>query len=115
MKAPLSESAFQEQVIAYAQLWGWRVAHCRKVRVQRPNGSTYWETPMAADGAGWPDLVLVHRKRKEMIFAELKTDRGTVEPEQQEWLTDLETCGQDVMIWRPRVWDEIQAILEGRT
>ena len=36
---------------------------------------------------GWPDLVLC--RPPEIIFAELKTDRGGVPPAQREWLNDL--------------------------
>jgi len=49
----ISEADFQTRVIDLARQLGWRVAHFRKTRVQRKDGSTFWETPVAADGKGF--------------------------------------------------------------
>lgn len=105
----MNESEFQAQVIQYAQLLGYRVAHFRRVKVQRPNGSVYHETPVAADGAGWPDLVLV--RGKTILFVELKTNAGKLAYEQLKWHGALRDAGQDVRIWRPRDWEEIERVL----
>lgn len=112
----MSERDWQALVISTAQTFGWRVAHFRKVRVQRRDGSTYWETPVAADGAGFFDLVLIHRRRGDVIFAELKARRGRVEPEQVKW----QEAGRHAMdvnartlvtVFRPNDWSRVLAIL----
>ena len=111
----MTEAQFQRSVIELAQLNGWKVAHFRPAQ----NGRGNWRTPVAADGAGFPDLVLV---RDRVIFAELKTDRGRVRPEQQAWLDALtearvkaQTSGVlDVVIWRPKDWPDILATLNTR-
>ena len=98
-----TEREFQKQVIELAQLKGWKVAHFRPARVIR-NGKETWRTPVEGDGAGFPDLVLA--RNGVVIFAELKTDAGTVSAEQQDWLR--ETRG---FVWRPANWHEILRLL----
>jgi hypothetical protein len=43
----------------------------------------------------------------EIIFAELKTLRGRVRPEQTVWLGMLAACGLETYIWRPSDLDEV--------
>jgi hypothetical protein len=113
VKAKLTESAFQAQVIQLARLHKWRVAHFRKVRVQRRNGSTYYETPIAADGVGFPDLVLVHRAHG-VLFAELKVGKNKPTAEQVQWLDDLGAAGVRAVVWRPEDWGTIEDTLGGK-
>jgi len=42
----------------------------------------------------------------------LKADKGRLSPEQKEWIEDLREVGQEVYLWRPSDWDDIQGILE---
>lgn len=104
----MSENDLQACVIDVAHHYGYKVAHFRSVRVKKKDGSTFWQTPVAADGTGWPDLVLVRAAREGMgrvIFAELKTERGTVEPAQRDWLALLTlTQRVEVHCWRPTDW-----------
>ena len=93
----LSEADLQVSIIELAHVYGWRVACFRKVRVQRKNGSVYWETPVGADGKGWPDLCLVRNGQK--LFVELKSATGRVEPDQAVW---LELLGG--IVWGPKQW-----------
>src|SRR4051794_27414866 len=58
------EAVFQDQVIEIAHIYRWRVAHFRPAQTSRG-----WRTPVAADGMGFPDLVLI--RQPEMIIAEL--------------------------------------------
>jgi len=99
------EADFQRAVIELAQWRGWRVAHFRKAQNRRGD----WRTPVAADGRGFPDLVLV---RERVLFVELKTDSGRVSPEQRAWLESLRAAGAGAHVWRPRDWSEIQRELE---
>ena len=62
----ISEAELQKAVIAAARAQGWRVAHFRPAQV-RPGR---YVTPVDADGAGFPDLVLCRGDR--LVFAELK-------------------------------------------
>lgn len=103
-----TEAEFQSAVIAYAQLRGYRVAHFRKVRVQRKNGSVYWETPVAADGKGFLDLELV---RDRLVKVELKVRPNTTTPEQEEWLAWYKRAGVEAHVFYPEDWSRIEEVL----
>jgi hypothetical protein len=108
----VTEADFQATVIKLAQYLGWKVAHFRGVRVLRANGSIRYQTPVQGDGRGFPDLVLVRRKR--LIFAELKSEKGVLSPEQKEWLEAVEAGGGEAYTWRVHDMDEIQAVLTSK-
>ncbi len=95
--------------IQYARLQGWLVAHFRGVRVQRKNGEVYHETPVQADGKGFPDLVLTRPGR--LVFVELKAERGRLSLDQERWVNALKDCGQEVYVFRPSMWSQIEKIL----
>lgn len=95
-----SEASFQKAVIDLARLNGWIVAHFRPAQ----NSRGEWRTPVAADGKGFPDLVLV---RERVLFRELKTDRGRLSQEQWSWIAQLGDAGADAGVWMPRDWDRI--------
>ncbi len=101
---PISEAEFQRQVMQFAKLHGWRTAHFRKA--QRQNGT--WLTPVAGDGKGFLDIVLV---RHRLLFVELKTERGKLTPEQEAWVQALEDADQTVYVWRPSDWKLIEMVL----
>ncbi len=100
---PITEAELQAAVIDLAHLLGWRVAHFRPAQTRGR-----WSTPVSADGAGFPDLVLA--RRGVVIFAELKTKTGRLRPEQIEWLKSLALAGWEedspvrTYIWRPDDW-----------
>jgi hypothetical protein len=102
----LSEAEFQEQFIGLARLLGWRVAHFRAARAARG-----WATPVAADGAGFVDVVLV---RDRVMFVELKSDTGRLRGDQREWLIAFRAAGAEVHVWRPSDWPEVEATLRRR-
>jgi hypothetical protein len=52
---------------------------------------------------GFPDLVLLHRRSGNLVVAELKSDTGTVTPEQDEWLRAFALRGA-AFLWRPEHW-----------
>ena len=91
---PLTEAAFQAQVVQYARLMGWKVFHP-------------WISIKSA--AGFPDLVLVRPPR--LVFAELKRDGKEPTPAQVEWLNALQECGVEVYVWHPAGWERIERIL----
>jgi hypothetical protein len=45
--------------------------------------------------------------RKGLVFAELKTERGKLDPAQVNWLRTLDAAGAEVHVWRP---SDMQAI-----
>jgi len=88
--------------------YGW--GHFRPAQTSRG-----WRPPVSGPmGKGWVDLMLVHPTHKRVIFAELKTDRGKLTPE-QEWVGEqLKAAGAEHYVWRPRDWDEIVKVLNRR-
>jgi len=58
---------------------------------------------------GFPDLVIVGPAQ--VVYVELKSEKGRVTPAQKEWIDAL--CGalQDAYIWRPSDWPEAQRVL----
>lgn len=104
-----SEAEFQRAVIELAQMTSWLCAHFRPARTA--DGG--WRTAVAADGAGFPDLLLVHRQRG-TLFRELKSESGTLTPEQKLWLDTLTDAGADAAVWRPSDWPDVEATLTGR-
>ena len=100
-----SEPAFQAAVIHLAKLKGWRVAHFRPALDRRGK----WSTAVAGDGVGFPDLVLVRGAR--LVIAELKSERGRVEPEQRAWLDAWRATGAEVYVWSPSDFPTIEEAL----
>ena len=100
----MSEEELQTAVTHMATLCGWRSYHTYNSRRSNP---------------GFPDLVLTRRGR--LLFVELKSQRGKVRPEQQDWLNDLDEVerktGGLVMarLWRPSSWGcgEVEEVLRG--
>ena len=110
-KQKISESDFLNTIIEYAQLRGWLCAHFRSVKVQRQDGSVYYQTPVQAEGKGYPDLCLVRGDR--LVFAEVKAISGRVSQEQKEWLEALTHTGKcEVYVWQPNDWDKVEDILK---
>jgi hypothetical protein len=100
-----SERQFQSAVIDMAKVFGWRVAHFHDSRRQVKPGVFVGDQA----AAGFPDLVMV--RRGDVVFAELKTEKGKVKAEQRSWLEALEEAHQRVHIWRPRDWSLIEEVL----
>ena len=106
----ISERDFQRKVLDLAKMMGWRVAHFRAAL----NARGHYQTPVAADGACWPDLYMLHPgRRTPPLYRELKSQKGKVDPLQQRWGDDLLACGQDWSVWRPSDWPEIVDALSG--
>jgi hypothetical protein len=102
----LTEAEFQDQFVALARVLGWRVAHFRAARTAHG-----WRTPVAGDGAGFVDVVLV---RDRVMFVELKSDTGHLRGDQREWLIAFRAAGAEVHVWRPSDWPEIESALRRR-
>lgn len=48
---------------------------------------------------GFPDLVIL--TRTQVLYRELKTEKGRLTPTQAAWLDGLTSLGQDASVWRP--------------
>ncbi len=93
----MSEKQLQAAIIECARRLNWRCAHFTAATVR--GGRTI--TPVAADGAGWPDLVLV---RDRVLFVEVKRDGQYPKPHQRVWHEALREAGQTVYVWREKDW-----------
>jgi hypothetical protein len=119
-----SEAAFQKTVTDLASYCGWDPIYHTKFS--------------AWSNRGFPDLVMVHQKRQQILFVELKKEKGhgaSLTPYQTAWLLALETVQKrfrkppkqriggksadlyrppfQVYLWRPTDWPKIQAVLTG--
>lgn len=108
----LSEAVFQDQVIALAQSRGFLCAHFRRVRVMRKDGTYYWETPVAAGGKGFPDLILARESTGTIYAWELKVDDNTPTAEQEIWLRVLSACGIPTAVFWPEDMPRIEELLK---
>lgn len=99
---PISEAEWLSQVLDWAERRHWMRAHFRVARTQHG-----WRTPVQADGAGFPDLILVRPPRA--IAAELKSERGRLTRAQANWLELLGEAGLETYVWRP---GDLQAMAE---
>lgn len=90
-----SEKKLEGWVKELAKLFGYRYYHT-------------WRSLHSP--AGFCDCVLVRPPR--LIFAELKSDRGKLTPEQEAWLDVLSRCpGVEVYLWKPDDFQDISDIL----
>ena len=111
LESAISESDFQQSVIDLAQLSGWKVAHFT-VGITKAG----YRTPMIGD-KGYPDITAV--KNGQLIFAELKTEKGKPSTDQQDWLMALGEVSYmaqaniSVYLWRPSDWTTIERVFRG--
>jgi hypothetical protein len=85
-----SESEFQAAVCELARRgFGLHVFH--PVNVRR-------------SVAGFPDLTILGDRG--LLFRELKTEKGRISEEQQEWLDKFARAGIDAAVWRPSDWPQ---------
>ncbi|XTZ13883.1 hypothetical protein ACQSSU_20515 [Micromonospora echinospora] len=104
------EEDLKKAIIQLCRTLGLKVAHFRPARTE--DGG--WRTPVEADGKGWPDLTIVGPGG--VLYRELKSKTGVVEPDQKVWLGVLAAAGQNAKVWRPidllngTIGRELQAI-----
>ena len=95
-----TEEELQQKVINLAELTGHLVYHTYDSRKSQK---------------GFPDLVIVKPEMARPIFAELKSEKGQLRPDQATWKLVLEAMkGVDYRLWRPSSWPEIEETLTGR-
>lgn len=106
MKTEITEKQFQQQITDYAKLRAWDVFHTYDSRRSAP---------------GFPDLAMARARGDgrgdELVFAELKSERGRLRPEQRHWIEKLSRIEDAsggvvrVFVWRPSDWPEIEEVL----
>jgi hypothetical protein len=128
----MTEAELQRAVIELARSLGWGTTRsARQAMVDAAAGYGVEPPPLGGLGyhpryslgsePGWPDLTLVRRHDRRLVFAELKAERGRLSPRQEEvlellrclvmpgdppgtrWRTaDGELCpSTEVHVWRP--------------
>lgn len=104
------EATLLDNVLDSAKKLNWRTAHFRPAQT-----SQGWRTAVSGDGKGFPDLVLVNAQMGEVLFVELKSERGGLSDEQKDWLSALRSAGQRAYVWTPAQWldGHIVKVLEG--
>lgn len=90
-----TEQQFQRAVIEYAQILRWLCYHS-------------WTSIHSSKG--FPDLVLC--RPPQLIYVELKSEKGRVSTDQRTWLDSLIACGCEAYLWRPSDWPEIEVRLK---
>lgn len=107
----MKEAQFQNYVVRLARENGWLIHHTRTALAK----SGRYMTPVQGH-IGFPDLVLLHREREILVFAELKNERGLVRREQRQWLELLKRIPCIfVCLWRPKMLDAIEQFLTLQT
>jgi hypothetical protein len=89
----MTEAQFQAAIVDLARLLGFKVAHFRAAQTSKG-----WRTPVAADGKGFPDLVLAKPGR--LVFIGLKSAAGKVSAAQRAWIATLASSGAEVHVLR---------------
>lgn len=79
------EAQLQSAVLDVAERYGWLAYHTHDSRRSQP---------------GFPDLVMVKRKR--VLYVELKQSGKYPTAEQREWLQALYQADQEVGLWYPQ-------------
>ena len=116
-RAVPTTTADAASVIAASMSEGALLAHVR--RAARSLGWLTYHTHRSEHSeAGFPDLVLCHPRRGQLVFAELKVEhekRGALTTAQEKWLDALEVVHGDVYVWRPSDWlsGRIESVLGG--
>lgn len=77
----MTEAQFQAWVVDVATIYGWKCWHVPAPMVNRKGT---WVG--AKQGAGLPDLILIHDDPPRLIFAEVKKQGGKLSERQQEFL-----------------------------
>jgi hypothetical protein len=90
--ATLTETEFQQQVLALARISGWKACH-----------------PHDEPGS------LILCRPPALLFVGLKSATGKLRHEQREWLEALRACeSAEVALWGPGEWEEIAERLARR-
>lgn len=88
----MTERELQNAVIELAEVNGFLVHHVVNVKGQLRNSTS----------VGFPDLAMVNKYTGQVIFAELKNEKGKLTAAQKEWGDALRD--HQYHVWRPSHW-----------
>ena len=94
----MKEADLSKAVIELAATLGYRTAHFRPAQ----NAKGQWRTPVAGDGKGFVDCVIVGRGR--IIFAELKVGRNRLGDHQEWWRDEILANGGEWFLFTDKDW-----------
>jgi hypothetical protein len=100
LEEKITERDLERGVVDVARILGYKAAHFRPAGVR---GGKF-VTPVAYDGKGFPDLVLVRDDPGRVIYLELKVGKNTLTPEQADWLELLRGAGQEAYVITEHDW-----------
>jgi hypothetical protein len=83
----VTEAELQRAVLDLGKRYGWVSFHVPDSR--------------RVTARGMPDLVMINEAQSRVLFAELKTTKGKLRPEQVFWLRVLGNAGVETAVWRP--------------
>lgn len=97
------EEDYEDAIIEAATAAGW-LAHA-----ERRSASAKGYRTAIKGARGWPDLVLVHERRRIFLVAELKRRSNSPTVDQTRWLRSINAAGGTARLW----WlpDQYPAIL----
>jgi len=99
VRIAITEADLREQIRDLCKLFGWRFLFTW-TSIHSPKGML--------------DLLLINAEQKRAIFAELKSEKGKMTPEQQEVFDMLKACGEEVYLWKPSDIERVAEILRSR-
>jgi hypothetical protein len=100
LDAAVTEQELQTLVIDAANRAGW-IVHHQLVPYRRDKSGKVRAIVEPGTTPGFPDLVLVHTERRDVLFVELKKQDGVLSPRQREWQSALQAAGARWYCWRP--------------
>lgn len=123
----MSEAEWQHAIVEQAKFYGWVVLMeipdvglaGLGALISRGKRGEIVRFPLRALMAllsaisGWPDLTLGNPEMGRTICVEVKTQTGTVRPNQKAVLALLPTCGLPSYVWRPEDAEEVGRVLRG--
>jgi hypothetical protein len=102
----ISEAAWTSVTISLAQVLGWHANHQRPGRTKQG-----WSTAIEGND-GFPDICASHPEYG-VVFLELKSWRGKLQPNQEQWRDKILAGGGRWYLLRPADWNVLVEILTG--
>ena len=92
----MNEKDLKSIVINLARRYGWLIHH----DLPAMNIRGRWATHVEGD-VGFPDLVLLSPHHGQLLFVELKSEKGKTTTSQDNWLAGLSLAGIEHHVVRP--------------
>ena len=92
----MTETDLKSIVVNLARRYGWLIHH----DLPAMNIRGRWATHVEGD-VGFPDLLLVHPNRGQMLVVELKSEKGKTTTSQDNWLAAFALAGIENHVVRP--------------